>query len=89
MAGRLFPITFVVTLYFLAPIAIAMLVLGASCRAVLVAYTIWFGVMAVMVMPGSKRWREKAGWVVGLGMFLTTPVVLVIVLLLREIGGLR
>jgi hypothetical protein len=84
MTKRIAPALFVLFLYFLAPIVLATLAIGASARAVAIAYAIWFGAMLVPVMPGSHRWREKAGWVFGLGMFFTTPVILVLVLVLRE-----
>ena len=87
--GRLAAAAFFATLYFLAPVGLAFFVLGASSRAILTAYAIWFSAMAVLILPGSHRWREKAGWVFGLGTFFTTPVILVLVLLLREVGGLR
>jgi hypothetical protein len=87
MAKRFAPALFLLAFYFAAPIGLAMLAIGASARAVGIAYAIWFGAMLLPVMPGSKRWREKAGWAFGLGLFFTTPAILVLVLVLREAFG--
>ncbi|HEX8192140.1 MAG TPA: hypothetical protein VF552_04505 [Allosphingosinicella sp.] len=82
-------IAFLLALYF-APVAFGALALQSSWRALAVAYAIWFGVMAVCIFwPGNGSWREKVGWVVGLGMFFTTPAVITLLLVMREAAGFR
>lgn len=75
---------------YLVPAAITSLVLGASWRAIAIAYAAWLGLLLLFSLwPGNGRWRDKAGWAFGLGMFLSTPAVLTILLLLREAAGIR
>ncbi|MGZ8360502.1 MAG: hypothetical protein ACXWUX_08280 [Allosphingosinicella sp.] len=82
-------ILFVLGFYFLAPIALATTALGASARAMMIAYGLWLGVMALFALAGGRRMSERAGRAFGLGLLLTTPAILVLVLLLREVGGVR
>ncbi len=70
-------------LYFVAPVALARVLLRASWRSVLIAYAIWYGALFLFGLSAAPRVAEALGWMMILAMFLTIPAVPVIVLLLR------
>lgn len=82
-------IAFVLALY-LAPVAIGPLAFQSSWGAVAIVYAIWLSFLFLFSLwPGSGSRREKAGWTFGLGMFFTIPVVLTLLLLLKEVVGIH
>jgi hypothetical protein len=81
-------IAFLLALY-LAPLAIGRLAFHSSWRALAIAYALCLGGLFLFSLwPGGGSRREKVGWAIGLGMFFTTPVVLTLLLLMKEVGGL-
>src|SRR3954471_3240661 len=81
-------VAFVFCLAFVAPILFATLALGAGWKIVSLAYLIWFGLLAVPILGKPKRRTEVAGFVVGMGMFLTFPATAILASLLQFVPGL-
>jgi ABC-type polysaccharide transport system permease subunit len=84
-------VLFLLFLYFGAPIALAKLVLRASWRQVGTAYLIWFAMLALFGLSAlpSATVEEATGWPIIMGMFLTIPAIVVIVLVLKIVAAVR
>lgn len=79
-------VLFLLCLYFVVPVLLAKLVLRASWRAVGIAYAIWFGLLALFglsTLGGGASLDESVGWPIIMGMFLTIPAIVVLVIVLK------
>ncbi len=77
---------FFLCLYFVAPIFIAKIMLGASWHAVAVAYGLWFGALLLWGLGAGARVEEGMGWAIIMGMFLTIIALPVVVVGLKFAG---
>ena len=82
-------IAYILSLYFFIPLLLSKLALGASWRAIGLAYAIWFGLLFLWGASNKGTVAEKIGWPIIMGIFLTIPAILIGVLLLREVGGIE
>lgn len=86
--GALF---YIASLLVFAPVGICWLILQADWQTIGGAYLIWFGVLAIfgfttfLSLP-KGRVAEAIGWPVIFAMFLTVPVIVVLVLILKLAG---
>ena len=80
-------IAYFLSLYFFIPILLSNAALGASWKAVGLAYAFWFGLLFMWGASSKGTKDERIGWPIVMGMFFTIPAILVIVLLLRELAG--
>jgi len=79
-------VVFLLCLYFVVPIFLGKVVLGASAQAILIAYGIWFGGLLLWGFSATTNVGEAIGWPLIMGMFLTIPAIPVIVGALRMAG---
>jgi hypothetical protein len=73
-------------LYFVVPIFIARVVLGASVEAILISYALWFGALLLWGFGSTTTLGEALGWPLIMGMFLTIPALPAIVVFLKLAG---
>jgi hypothetical protein len=83
LTGKIGPIAFMLVLYFVAPIFLAKMVVGASWMQILIAYAVFYAVLFLVLVPGSPRAEEGIGWMFIMAMFLTIPAVPILCILLR------
>lgn len=76
-------VIFFLCLYFVVPILIAKVVLGATLHAILVAYAVWFGVLLLWGLSSAKKVDEGIGWAMIMGMFLTVIAIPILVTALK------
>ena len=86
MTDRWGPILFFLGAYFVVPMFIAKAPMGASWKSILIAYGIWIALLAGFGLTSTRTWGEAIGWPLIMGMFLTIPAIVVIVLVLRAAG---
>lgn len=79
-------VIFLLCLYFAAPIFLGKIVVGGTWFAILVAYLLWFGALALWGLGSAGRVQEGLGWAMIAGMFLTVPALPVIVIGLKLAG---
>lgn len=77
---------FILCLYLFIPIFLAKVPIGASWKAILIAYGVWIGLLLAFGFSSSKTIGEALGWPMILGMFFTIPAIPAIVFLLRLWG---
>lgn len=72
-------------IYFIVPIALARLVVGASWPQIAIAY----GILCLglgLIAAGGNTIDEKAGWMLILGMFFTIPAIPILSWILGRLG---
>ena len=82
-------IAYFLSLYFVIPLLLGKVALGASWRAVCLAYAIWLALLFLWGMTNKGTLQERIGWPIIMGMFFTIPAIPAGVLLLRELAGIR
>ena len=79
-------VVYALCLWFVIPIFLAKVALGASWQAVAMAYMIWFGTLLSWGMLGTRTWGEAVGWPAIMALFFTIPAIPVIILVLKAFG---
>jgi hypothetical protein len=86
MTDRWGEIVFFLGAYFVVPVLVAKVPMGASWRSILIAYGIWLALLAAFGLTSTRTWGEAIGWPLIMGMFFTLPAIVVIVLVLKAAG---
>lgn len=79
-------VIFLLCLYFVVPVFLGKIVVRGTWHSILLAYAIWFGLLALWGLGSAGRVEEGLGWAMIAGMFLTIPALPVIVVALKLTG---
>jgi hypothetical protein len=80
---------FFLGLWFLVPIFLTRIVIGADWGTIAIAYLVWLAMLAAFAglnLMSGIRLDESVGWPVIMSMFLTIPAIPVIAVIMRWTG---
>lgn len=81
--GNIVVILFALSLYFLLPTFVAKALMRVSWNALFKAYGVWLGMLMLIGITSGGTLDEAVGWPMLLALFLTTPAIAVLSLVLR------